>query len=307
MSRVDLRSLRYFVAVADAQSVGKAALRLHMAQPPLSVQIRALEAQLGAQLFRRLSGGMQLTEAGQALLVRARSALALAQDGFEAARAVAAGRRGRLTVGYMFALGYSLLPKLVPRLRAEMPDVELQLIELSATNYEAMISELKVTVAVCMTPALRDGIATSIVASEPLYVAMAADSPLTRLRGVPLATLRDHSLISLPGPVEGVDHSVVATMLRREGISMTIAHRVETIHAAYPLIMAGEGVAILPACAAYGSPPGLEFRPLLNVEDRFDVAVCRRADLESPLIDPFVDAVRASLAGTHREVHDVTE
>jgi DNA-binding transcriptional LysR family regulator len=300
MSRIDLRSLRYFVAVADAQSVGKAALRLHMAQPPLSVQIRALETQLGAQLFRRLSGGMQLTDAGQALLVRARSALALAQDGFEAARAVAAGRRGRLTVGYMFALGYSLLPKLVPQLRAEMPDVELQFVEMSAANYEAMISELKVTVAVCMPPAIRDGIATSTVASEPLCVAMAADSPLAQLRHIPLATLCGHSLISLPGPVEGIDHSLVARLLRREHISTMIAHRVETIHAAYPLIMAGEGVAILPACAAYGSPPGLEFRPLADVEDQFDVAVCWRSDLQSPLIEPFMDAVRSALSGTPR-------
>lgn len=81
---------------------------------------------------------------------------------------------------------------------------------------------------------------------------------------------------------------------------MTIAHRVETIHAAYPLIMAGEGVAILPACAAYGSPPGLEFRPLAGVEDQFDVAVCWRSDLPSPLIEPFVDAVRSALAGTPR-------
>ncbi|MBO9642019.1 MAG: LysR family transcriptional regulator [Pseudacidovorax sp.] len=296
MSRIDLRSLRYFVAVAEAKSIGKAALRLHMAQPPLSVQIRTLETQLGAQLFRRVAGGVELTDAGQALLGRAQSALALAHDGFEAARAVAAGRRGRLTIGYMFALGYSLLPTLVPRLREQMPEVELQFVEMSAANYEAMIAELKVTVGVCMPPARRDGISTAHVSFEPLCVAMAAGCPLTRRRRIPLSALSDYRLISLPGPTEGVDHSLVATLLRREGIAMTIAHRVETIHAAYPLIMAGEGVAILPACAALAGPPGLVFRPLADVVDRFEVAACWRSDLKNPLIEPFVDLVRTSFA-----------
>ncbi|CAN5228324.1 LysR substrate-binding domain-containing protein [soil metagenome] len=295
MSRADLRSLRYFVAVAEAGSVGKAALNLHMAQPPLSVQIRNLETHLGIPLFRRVAGGMLLTDAGHALLVRARGALALADDGFEAARAVGSGRRGRLTVGYMFALGYSVLPQLVPRLREGMPGVELQFVEISATNYEAMVSELRVTVALCMPPILRDGVSNSIVGLQPLCVAMAVDSPLSALDVIPLKTLEGASLISLPGPAEGMDHSVVATLLRREQILMHITHRVETIHAAFAMIMAGEGIAILPSCAAHGSPPGVTFRPLSGVADRFDVAVAWRSDLDNPLISPFIEAVRSSL------------
>jgi DNA-binding transcriptional LysR family regulator len=292
---MDLRSLRYFVAVADAQSVGKAAQRLHMAQPPLSVQIRNLESQLGAQLFRRVSGGMQLTDAGSALLARAREALALAHDGFEAARAVAAGRRGRLTVGYMFALGYALLPQLVPKLRQAMPEVELQFVEMSALTYEALITELKVTVALCMPPILRTGIAASVVGMEPLRVVMPARSPMARLRAIPLAKLQGGRLISLPPQVDTPDNSVAATLLRRHHVTMQVVHRVETVHSALALVMAGEGVAILPACAALGSPPGLAFKPLLDVNDGFDVAVCWRRDLNSPLVEPFIDCVRASM------------
>jgi DNA-binding transcriptional LysR family regulator len=293
---MDLRSLRYFVAVADAQSVGKAAQRLHMAQPPLSVQIRNLESQLGAQLFRRVSGGMQLTDAGSALLARAREALALAHDGFEAARAVAAGRRGRLTVGYMFALGYALLPQLVPRLRQAMPEVELQFVEMSALTYEALITELKVTVALCMPPILRSGIAASMVGVEPLRVVMPARSPMARLRAVPLARLQGGRLISLPPQVDTPDDSVVATLLRRNHVTMQIAHRVQTVHSALALVMSGEGLAILPACAALGSPPGLAFKPLLDVDDGFDVAVCWRRDMRIPLLEPFIECVRASMA-----------
>jgi len=136
---MELKHLRYFVAVADAGSVGKAAMQLHMAQPPLSVHIRNLETQLGTALFRRGSGGMELTDAGGALYSRAKEALALAHDGFEAARAVAAGRLGRLTVGYMFALGYAVLPKLVPELRRTLPGVDIHFVERQIRRLEPLV------------------------------------------------------------------------------------------------------------------------------------------------------------------------
>src|SRR2546423_1356275 len=160
---MDLKSLRYFVAVAEARSVGKAAERLHMAQPPLSVQIRNLEAQVGTPLFLRESTGMRLTDAGSALFARAREALALAHDGYEAARAVGSGRRGRLAVGYMFSLGYAVLPKLVPLLRRSLPEVELQFVEMSAAACEAQIVDHSVSVGLCMPPLQRAEVANAIV------------------------------------------------------------------------------------------------------------------------------------------------
>lgn len=289
---MDLRSLRYFVAVADAQSVGKAAQRLHMAQPPLSVQIRKLETELGTPLFRREPGGMQLTDAGSALLARAREALALAQDGFEAARAVAAGRRGRLVVGYMFALGYAVLPRLVPELRRTLPEVDLQFVGMSALSCEPLITEFKVTVGICTPPLLRDGIAATLIGTQPLRVAMPSRSPLARLASIPIEKLQGRRLISLPPQGDGVDGSVVASMLRRHQVTMHITERAETVHSALALVLAGEGLAIVPACAALASPPGLVFRPLRDVADGFDVAVCWRRDSRSALIEPFTAAVR---------------
>jgi DNA-binding transcriptional LysR family regulator len=289
---VDLRSLRYFVAVAEAQSVGKAAQRLHMAQPPLSVQIRNLESQLGAALFRRDPRGMRLTDAGSALLVRAREALALAHDGFEAARAVAAGRRGRLVVGYMFALGYAVLPRLVPELRRTLPDVDLQFVEMSALTCEPLITDFKVTVGICMPPLLREGVAATLIGTEPLRVALPSRSPLARHASIAVEKLQGRRLISLPAQTGGVDTSVVASMLRRHHVTMPIAERVETIHSALALVLAGEGLAIVPACAALAGPPGLVFRPLRDVGDGFDVAVCWRRDASSTLIEPFTAAVR---------------
>ncbi|ROZ77769.1 LysR family transcriptional regulator [Ramlibacter sp. WS9] len=294
---MDLKSLRYFVAVAEARSVGKAALRLHMAQPPLSVQIRNLEARLGTALFRRESDGMQLTEAGRALFSRAKEALALADDGFEAARAVAAGRRGRLTVGYMFALGYAVLPRLVPELRRTLPDVELQFVEMSVHTYESLISDFKVTVGLCMPPLLREGIVSAPVGNQPLVLAVPTRAAVARLAAVPMAKLQGIKLIGLPSlnTENTAGASPVAALLRRNQVSVQIVQRVETVHSALALVLAGEGFAIVPACAAVGSPPGLVFRPLEGENEGMEVAVCWRRDLDSPLIKPFVAAVRSAM------------
>ncbi|MGK6306583.1 LysR family transcriptional regulator [Variovorax sp. DT-64] len=292
---MDLKSLRYFVAVAEARSVGKAAQRLHIAQPPLSVQIRNLEAQIGTPLFLRESTGMRLTDAGGALFVRAREALALAHEGFEAARAVGSGRRGRLTVGYMFSLGYAILPKLVPLLHRGLPDVELQFVEMSAATCEAQVLQHKVTVGLCMPPIQRAEVANTIVGSQPLRLAVPANSSLARLTSIPMARLQDQKMIALPSLKEDADTSMVAALLRRHQVTVQVVERVETVHAALALVLAGEGCAVVPACAAAGLPSGVVVRKLAGVTEGFDVAVSRRHDVDSPFIEPFIAAARQAL------------
>ena len=289
----EFKSLRHFVAVAEAGSVGKAALQLHMAQPPLSVHIRKLEAQVGAVLFLREPGGMRLTDAGQALYVRAREALALANEGFESARAIAGGHRGRLAIGYMFALGYAWLPRLVPALRAALPKVELQFVEMSARTCEEQILGHKVTIGLCMPQPTRAELATAFVASEPLRLAMPSGARLARARAVPVARLQGLRLIGLPTFREDADASLVASVLRRHQVSMQVVERVETVHAALALVLAGEGYAVVPACAAAGVPAGVVLRPLQDVAECFDVAACWRRDLAHPLVDRFVAVARA--------------
>ena len=289
----EFKSLRHFVAVAEAGSVGKAAQQLHMAQPPLSVHIRNLETQIGAALFHRGPGGMRLTDAGSALYVRAREALALANEGFESARAIAGGRRGRLSIGYMFSLGYAWLPRLVPALRVALPNVELQFVEMSVLSCEAHILNHKVTIGLCMPPPAHAELATAFVGSEPLRLAMPSHSPLSRWSAVPVARLQGLRLIGLPTLKEDADTSLVASLLRRHQVSMQVVERVETVHAAMALVLAGEGLAIVPACAAAGAPTGVVLRPLQDAPESFDVAACWRRDLASPLVDPFVAVARA--------------
>jgi DNA-binding transcriptional LysR family regulator len=296
----ELKSLRYFVAVAEAGSVGKAARELHMAQPPLSVHIRNLESQIGAALFIREREGMRLTDAGSALYARAREALALANDGFEAARAVATGRRGRLIVGYMFVLGYAVLPRLVPALRRSLPDVELQFVEMSALTYESQLVDRRVAIGLCMPPPTLPELVSAHVGREPVRLAVPSGSALARLASVPVARLQGLPLIALPALKGEAEHSLVASMLRRHGVTMPVVERAETVPAALALVLAGEGVAIVPACAGAGMPRGVVLRPFRDSQDGFDVVACWRRDFASPLIEPFVEAARGCHQGRRR-------
>ena len=298
MTAPDFRTLRYFVAVAEERSVGKAARRLNMAQPPLSVHIKNLEASVGTALFRRTALGMEITDAGNALFRRAKEALLLANEGFDAARAIGSGSRGRLTVGTMLALSYLVLPRLENELRARLPDVEIQYVELNAVNNVSAITDSEVSVAICIPPIAQAGIAAERIGTQPLMLAVRADSPLARMSSIPLERVSGMPLIGLPVPEGDVDKSVVASMLRRHGVSMPIAQRVETMVSALALVLAGRGVAILPACAQIGRPPGVTFRPLRNVDAAMDIAACWRSDWDSPLIEPFLACARASLGQT---------
>jgi DNA-binding transcriptional LysR family regulator len=259
-----------------------------MAQPPLSVQIRKLESEIGAPLFHRGTRGMELTEAGQALLSRASEALALAAEGAEAARAVAAGRRGRLSVGYMFVLAHAVLPKLVPELRRSLPGVELEFVELSGSTREARLLDRSVTAALCMPAIHHPEIQVAQIGTQPLMLAVPVRSPLARLTAVPVSKLQGRPLIALPRPGEEPASSAVAALLRRHQVSMPIVGRVETVHSAISLVLAGEGLAILPACAELGSPRGVVFRPFSDAADNIEIALCWRRDSLSPLIRNFL-------------------
>ena len=229
-----------------------------------------------------------MTAAGRALLSRAREALALTAEGFEAARAVAAGYRGRLSVRYMFALAHAVLPKLVPELRRSLPKVDLEFIELSASTREARLLDHSVTVALCMPAIHHSEIEASNIGAQRLMLAMPTGSPLARAAAVPVKRLQERPLISLPWPAEDPATSVPTSLLRRHQVNMPVANRVETVHSALSMVLAGEGLAIVPACAELGCPTGVVFRPFLDAEDAIDVAVCWRRDSLNPLVRNFL-------------------
>src|SRR4051794_19175000 len=173
MNGVELRHLRYFVAVAEERHFGRAAARLHMAQPPLSQQIRQLESELGLQLLRRTTRRGELTPPREAYLVRARQIIRAVSSAAGEAQRVAAGLQGRLAIGCVGSATYSLLPQLVRTLREELPDVEVAVQgEMLAPDQARALVDGRIDLGLLRPPVDEDALKLEVLRADRLIVAV---------------------------------------------------------------------------------------------------------------------------------------
>src|SRR5689334_1595513 len=181
---MELRHLRYFVAVADELHFGRAASKLQISQPPLSQQIRKLEGELGVELFRRTKREVQLTSAGRAFLERARQLLQEVERAVEATRQAARGIVGRIEVGYVPTAEIRVIPRLLQRIRGRFPQVEVGLHLLNPAELTESLRQSRIDVALARLPLDEEGIRTERFLREGLLLAVGARSPLAHCRTV---------------------------------------------------------------------------------------------------------------------------
>lgn len=252
MSSIDLRLLRYFLAVAEESHLTKAAARLGIRQPPLSQQIRVLEQELGVTLFRRLPRGMELTESGHALLADARSILALVDQAVEGVRRVSLGEAGRLTVGFTGSAAFHpFVPSVIRRFRESAPQVRLVLEESSTGELMEAVRDGRVDVAfVRGAHGVDRGVAVETVLEESMLAAFPADHPMVKGRPrkrIALAELAEQSLIlyrrhSGPGL-----YDAIISACRAAGFSPRVAQEAPRMLSTLSLVAAGLGVSLVPA------------------------------------------------------------
>ena len=192
---MELRHLRYFVAVAEELNFGRAARRLHMAQPPLSVAIRQLEQELGTNLFARTSREVRLTEAGEAFLVGARRTLAEADAAVAATKRVAAGELGVVRVGYNWSAGFDTLPALGRELARVRPDIDLATEEMRPRVMAAALQSGTIDVAVALWPDVVAELSYLPVRRERIVAVLSVDHPLAHEHAVGLEALADDFLV----------------------------------------------------------------------------------------------------------------
>lgn len=289
---MDLRDMRYFLAVAEERNFGRAAERLHMAQPPLSRQIRALEEELDTVLFIRTPKGVELTEAGRTLLDEVPNLLALAEQARDRTRRAGQGLTGQLDVGLFGSGVLDVIPRLLARFHAQRPDVTIRLHNLTKAEQLQALRERRLSVGFNRLVPQEDGLVIEPILREPLVVAMPEGHPLAVRPSIPLAELAGQPLILYPNvPMRGLAQEVTDAF-RADGLALRVEQEVEDVLTAVALVAGGFGLVITTQSATSLRLPGVAFRPLSSSRLRSVELSClyRRGDA-SPVLAAFLDVV----------------
>ena len=290
---MEIRQLQYFVAVAQTRHFGRAAERLHMAQPPLSQAIRQLEAQLGATLFDRTTRRVELTPAGEALLRDAERILGSIEAAQTRVRLVGAGRTGLLRVGATGLAAYRQLPQLARIATRELPGLELRFEpDLLTPAQEQALEEDRIDLAVLRPPLRRAGLASRLVARERLVVAVPQSHRLAGDEPVRLAELRDEDFVVYGVPDSVVDGAVTQACLSA-GFLPRRVHAAAQTSILLTLVAAGLGVAVLPEAALALRVQGVQLIPVAD-EVSIDLAIAWRREDPSPALARLLRALEAN-------------
>ncbi|QUQ67539.1 LysR family transcriptional regulator [Kutzneria sp. CA-103260] len=245
---VQLHQLAYFVAVADTRHFTRAAERMRVAQPSLSQQVRALERDVGAELFHRIRGNLSLTEAGETLLPFARRMLAEAESAYQAVRELDELGRGRVRLGATPSLCTGLLPAMLAGFRTAYPGIELTVHESGSRDLQTELSEGALDLAIIVDSRLRDEsrLSTLPLLIEELVVISAMDRPApVRRARVRISDLRDRPLVMFRRGYDLRDATVNAC--RAEGFEPSFAIEGGEMDAVLEFVRAGMGIAVVPS------------------------------------------------------------
>jgi DNA-binding transcriptional LysR family regulator len=279
-----MRHLRYFVVLAEECHFGRAAERLHMAQSPLSHQIRRLEDELGVALFERTTRKVALTVAGERYLERVREVLRAVEVAGDEVRRLAAGETGRVTIGFTGSATYEMLPVLSRDLRVTFPGIELDLKgELLTPDQVSGLLSGELDVGFLRPPVRHPGLDVHVLREEPLIVALPAGHPLAHRRRVRLEDLAGERFICYPSQGRSVVHDVAADACRRAGFAPDVAEEVAETSTIISFVAAGLGVALVPESVAHLRVSGARYRRLAGDPARVELAVAIRASGATPL------------------------
>lgn len=295
---MELRQLRYFVALAEELNFGRAAEKLHISQPPLTRQIQQLESDVGARLFTRSSRGVELTQAGIALLDDARRILDQIGVAKERAGKFGLGRIGRLDVGIFGSAILNHIPRLLLQFRHRYPEVQIALHELTKAEQIAALREKRLTIGFNRHVTVEPDIMVETVFLEPLLVALHSKHPLARHKAIRISEVVDEPLVLYPSNTRPGFADDVMALFRTEGVKPRVTQEVTDVVTAVALVASGFGICITPEAASTLRLPGVVYRPVkATPPPTIDLACLYRRDDESPILDAFLEVVRKYGAG----------
>ena len=296
---LELRQLRYFVAVAEELHFGKAAERLHMTQPPLSQAIHALEDMLGTPLFVRNRRAVTLAPAGDALLPEARRMLAQAAEIPGLVSRAAGGESGRLSLAFVSSADYSVLPPFLRNYRAEYPQVQIVLQEATSDVQVDDLLRERIDAGLIIPPLPEKALPILDylkVLDEPLI--LAAPTGLDALREPGPVWLKDLPhlpLIIFPRPIAPALHDAILAVFRAAGLTPEVGQEAIQMQTIVSLVSAGMGLALVPQSVSNLMRPGVEYRALHDPTPLVETGLAWRRDNASPVLQGFLDLLRKNI------------
>jgi LysR family hca operon transcriptional activator len=295
---MELRHLRYFVAVAEAGSLKLAAeKKLHTTQPSLSRQIRDLEREVGTPLFLRSARGVKLTAPGRVFLDHARVTLLQAETALRSARQIVVPAKPTFTLGFMIGHDSTWIPKALDILRDQLPEIHAVISTQNSPQLAGALSQGLIDVAFLRQEDGGPGLAYILLAEEPLEIYLPKDHPLAKRAAIRLQEIAGETFLSISGSAMGTSgrppalQLAIDRYLKKSGLNIKPSHEVDNLGGIMSLIVSTGGVALLPAYARIFLPDSVAIRPLRGFTPKIDLSVGYRKANASPVLKQFLSRI----------------
>jgi LysR family transcriptional regulator, hca operon transcriptional activator len=300
---MELRHLRYFVAVAEAGSLTVAAQRmLHTSQPSLSRQIRDLEDEVGTELLTRRARGIELTPAGRALLDHARSLLSQVETAREAARRAARPAKPCFTMGFLTGHELTWMPEALRILRDELPNIDVMISSQYSPLLAEGLSKGTIDAAFLRREQGMPDLAFRLAVKEPLMVILPSDHRLAGLKAITPRDLAGETFVTVSNTAP-VLRLVIDNYLKRSGLKITPAHEADHLAMGMSLIASTRGVGLLPAYAQNLLPSSVTSRPLKGDAPTVDLVLGYRKSNQSPILKLLLSRLDELVARASKKTH----
>lgn len=287
---MELRHLRYFLAVAAEANVTRAAEKLGIGQPPLSQQIKSLEREIGVTLFRRTAHGVALTGAGEVFQVEAARVLDDAQRAVKAAQRAERGEVGYMRLGFTGSAAFNpVVPAAVQRFKSIYLEIELTLEEANTpTLIEALVEGRLDAAFLRLGQDKPDGVRWRPLPDEPMKIVLPSSHPFAARRQLPMVALAQAPFVLVPGPAGATLYSDIVEACRIAGFQPILAQPAPQISSVINLVAAGVGVSIVPASLAQVQVKGVRYLDIRPPAPVARLALAWKTDNSSPIIENFV-------------------
>jgi DNA-binding transcriptional LysR family regulator len=289
---MELRRLRYFIAVAEELHFGRAASRLDIAQPPLSRQIAALETEIGAQLFDRSRSQIRLTQAGQVLEGHARHLIEAMDNAYRETRLVGEGGHGRLRLAFVGSASHGALPSLIKSYRSHFPKVELALSAMNNAALHSALVQRDIDIAVARPDLNDDDLRHEPLSHEDLVLAIPDNSELLDRPHIAFRDLADQTFVLYPRRPRPSFADHVLSICKQEGFEPASLELAQDFQTAISLVSVGAGISVVPESVAETTRPGVFYRKYKGTNPGTALTILARRDNQSQQVMNFLDLAR---------------